>query len=396
MEDLWLWSHVLEKNNAGSKDENNNNTSDQYDEFFSDAMDQSSLRRRRRHRRRPQRLQPYSPNTIQQDIYGPEQPANSTQGAALFAGYPDGTEWEQVATGDALTTWDRSVRSMCVSNHTGRLWIGTESLIALHGGRGSKILAHSAIATNQSHATTTATAGGFTILGHFDNVAAVSECIEVLPGRMLFGTWNGNYRNVPRLIVIDETRNDAVTIIQNAQLEALGGHGVMELQVFNKELYLGIYDFDFGFKLVKTKQLADLANANWTIITDNGFLNEQIQQLGMEKGHNAYPWSSAVVGGIYYIGTISYYPIVPYLDTRAQLWASCDGTEWIALEDDAFGEAYSYGFRVMETDGQRLYLGTASNVYQPIFSELPYDARNRIPRLGNIFPIPLRNPFPLV
>jgi len=152
----------------------------------------------------------------------------------------------------------------------------------------------------------------------------------------------------------------------------------MELRVWNGYLYVGLLSYEDGFALIRT----DTETISWEIITEDGFYQEQIDQIGLPKAKNPYPWSSAVVNGKYYIGTFAGVlnrgvgmggnPL-DLFDSRAQLWSSTDGTEWMLEEHDAFGEEFTYGFRTMQaTSKGDLYIGTASHLFLPDISRPPY------------------------
>ena len=154
--------------------------------------------------------------------------------------------------------------------------------------------------------------------------------------------------------------------------------GVMELRVFKGHLYVGILSFVRGFALIRTAKINDLLNLSrddWELITGNGFAKEQRQQLGETIARNEYPWSSAEINGIYFIGTVSLGERgLPWesgfenLD-QAQLWASTDGENWQMVESELFASSrFMYGFRSMQvtSDQKKLYIGSAKNMYIPV------------------------------
>jgi hypothetical protein len=151
--------------------------------------------------------------------------------------------------------------------------------------------------------------------------------------------------------------------------------GVMEIRLFKGQLYVGILSFVRGFALIRTSKYEDYLNLDdqdWELITGNGFAREQRQQIGGNIAGNEYPWTSAEVNGIYFIGTVSLFPRgfswesgIAKAD-QAQLWASTDGENWQIIESELFDESrFMYGFRTMEVtkDQKILYIGSAVNMY---------------------------------
>ena len=151
----------------------------------------------------------------------------------------------------------------------------------------------------------------------------------------------------------------------------------MELRKFKDHLYLGLLSFPRGFALLRTSVLDPLAiqEGDWEIVTPNGFADEQREQLGARVAGNEYPWSSAEVNGIYFIGTVNLTPRGITLRRgvdepvgHAQLWASQDGENWKMIRSEQFTDApYMYGFRTMQvtSDQKTLYIGSAANMYLP-------------------------------
>ena len=152
----------------------------------------------------------------------------------------------------------------------------------------------------------------------------------------------------------------------------------MELRVFKGQLYVGILSFVRGFALVKTGKLDDLMNLqkeDWSLVTGNGFGREQREQLGGQLSGNEYPWSSAEITGISFIGTvnlvqrgITFKRGVNEPWGQAQLWASTDGDNWKIIQSKHFQDApHMYGFRTMQVtkDQKTLYIGSAAHMYLP-------------------------------
>lgn len=155
--------------------------------------------------------------------------------------------------------------------------------------------------------------------------------------------------------------------------------GIMELRVFKGYLYVGVLSYVRGFALIRTNVtnvLSDVTNLEWERITYNGFAKEQKEvygPLGRVAG-NEYPWSSAEIKGIYFLGTFSLttrgisFQNLDKLSPEAQLWASKDGMEWTLIQSEVFDKVpFMYGFRTMQatSDDKRLYIGAATNSYIP-------------------------------
>ena len=155
----------------------------------------------------------------------------------------------------------------------------------------------------------------------------------------------------------------------------------MELRVFQGYLYVGIIGFVNGFALIKTSlvsnDITDLKRSDWEIVTRNGFAREQRQQLGGRIGGNEYPWTSAEIHGIYFLGTIaltsrgiSLQAGLDKLSPQGQLWATMDGETWQPITSEVFDDPpFMYGFRSMQatSDQKFLYIGSAANMYAPEF-----------------------------
>ena len=145
----------------------------------------------------------------------------------------------------------------------------------------------------------------------------------------------------------------------------------MEIRVFKGHLYVGILSFVRGFALVRTPirssdDLFNLRRWDWELISGNGFQREQRDQIGEALAGNDYTWSSAVVNGIYFIGTFA--GSKREEQATGQLWASYNGKDWKLLESDVLAASrYMYGFRTMSVtkDQTKLYIGSAVNMYIP-------------------------------
>lgn len=296
--------------------------------------------------------------------------ANSETGAKIFtnAGSDDDTFTilDSVTGGPPtfqLLPSDLSIRAMCTSSASDKLYMGTENVE-----EGAAVLWYDASDGTWSRMSSLPIP-----------TFAVAECTEIESGKMLFGTWNGDGFS---LLLYDEFAETFTQQTNPFDLED-DANGVMQLEMVGGQLYLGTVNFSngFGYAKIDIAGLTDVGGMdNWITITTDGFQVEQDTQADI-MASNPYPWSTAVVGDKYYIGTFAglinienlgfYGP----LDTRAQLWSTDvgDGTMWTLEEDDAFGEAYSYGFRTMQPgpDGS-LYIGTASNLFFMDATRAPY------------------------
>lgn len=158
-------------------------------------------------------------------------------------------------------------------------------------------------------------------------------------------------------------------------------HGVMELNVFNDHLYVGLLSFPRGFALIRTANLnaLEVQSDEWEVVTPNGFAQEQRDQLGSRVAGNEYPWSSAIVNGVYIIGTMTVSQrgistkSAEFLGVQPQLWGSRDGTDWklIHHEDQP---SFLFGYRTMQaTSDHTLYIGSASQLFETVDRETALD-----------------------
>lgn len=316
--------------------------------------------------------------------------ANSETGAKVFTNQKDKDTFTILADFGNLSPDDTSIRAMCKSSYSERLFMGTENL---RGGMscGPSIVAYDGRNGNSVSSWQSWDSCNSDI--EWGNIA-IGECTELAEGKMLFGTWNGWGYN---LIVLHEDLG-YFEYLRTPWLDH-ASNGVMELRVFQDSLYVGLLSYQDGFALIKAT-VENVLNSfggwvkgarweagqflDWDVITTSGFASEQREQLGLRKARNPYPWSSTVVDGTYYIGTFagainegapefgSDSP-VDIIDSRAQLWSSTDGGNWTIEEHDAFGEEFTYGFRTMQAnDDGSLFIGTASNLFIPDGSRAPY------------------------
>lgn len=332
--------------------------------------------------------------------------ANGKTGAKIFTNKDSEDNFKVLDDEFYLNPTDSSIRAMCTSSYSNRLFMGTENLFMgtenLDGECGPSILAYDGTKgiyergrwSNWNRCTDINMGYGGSDLnsvksrhGWYDQVPnlgfAVAECTELEKGKMLFGTWNGNGY---KLVVYDEEFD----IFSELATPSLMGHdtnGVMELRVFNGHLYVGLLSYRDGFALIRTSIDDTIWNdwVGWEEITLNGFAEEQVDELGFRKAINPYPWSSTVADGVYYIGTFAGLinegadmfsedaNPVDIIDGRAQLWSSANGLDWTLEEHNGFDQEFTYGFRTMQaTSDGSLYIGTASNLFLPDLTRAPY------------------------
>ncbi|CAB9530623.1 expressed unknown protein [Seminavis robusta] len=262
-----------------------------------------------------------------------------------------------------LDSYDKSIRSMVVSSYSDRLFIGTETYEC------AKVL----IYTDARPVDGSSQWKKIEMEGD-DCTHSVSGFYDMGGGKILFGTWETWGYGV---FLLDETNNDTLTRLNTPTYFQHIPCGVMEIRVFKGQLYIGILSFIRGFALIRTPKFDDLLNLNrgdWQLITGNGFAREQRQQMGGNMAGNEYPWTSAEINGIYFVGTVSLTPRgfswttgLAKLD-QAQLWASVDGNTWQVVESELFDASrFMYGFRTMQVtkDQKKLYIGSAVNMYLP-------------------------------
>lgn len=152
--------------------------------------------------------------------------------------------------------------------------------------------------------------------------------------------------------------------------------GVMELRSFGDQFYLGTLGYAGGFTLLRTVDplTADPATG-WQQITGSGF-----SEFPGGTSANAYPWSSAVFGEHYYLGTFQLTGTGPFdgladpflFGGRAQLWRSADGLDWELVEDNGFDSLFTYGIRELVVWNETLAAVTASNLFVPDLFSAPY------------------------
>lgn len=262
----------------------------------------------------------------------------NSQGTNLYCS-SDGGNWIPLDGGPMGNKDNISIRTMLEYN--GKLYVGTENNVT-----GGELWTYDGLNWTQQG------------VGQFDGDASVAE-LAVHDGDLYVGTWD--FSNSYKLFKSDaggDNFSDVTPVFQGSS--ELSNLGVMMLQEFNDEFYLGTVNYTDGFTLLRTPDPAD--PEGWDVITTDG--------LGDPS--NAYAWSSVVWNDELYLGTFNdglyggiYDPLPVPLDGRAQLWRSSDGLQWSEVVDDGFGSAFNYGIRTMTVADDRLFVGTASNFLIP-------------------------------
>jgi hypothetical protein len=293
-------------------------------------------------------------NTV---VYGP------TSGTSLLRS-TDGTDWREVGGGPADNRFNASNRAMAVIDD--KLYVGTENPIT-----GPELWAYDG--------------ADWSLEARLDRPGpdgrlplAIGEIAEV-DGRVVVGTWASGEQGF-QLLEVKAGGVDDITPRFSDPSALEGSLGVMELTRFGDQFFVGTLDYGGGFKLVRTANPFEAGVDGWDVVTTDGFGSEYPAQGGSPA--NAYPWSSAVIEGVYYLGTFNTdgepgplqaaAGIDLPLDGRGQIWFSTDGETWRILEDDGFGSPFTYGMRVMLEWENRLVVGTASNLFVPDLSADPY------------------------
>jgi len=268
------------------------------------------------------------------------------EGPKLYKLSEDETSWEELDDGGLIGGTQRSIRSMCVSSVTNKLYFGTE------GYGVAKLLTYDG--------------SDIEVIFESTEILALAECHEYEPGKLLFGSWDLILGW--DLLLLDETSDFSITSIR-PNITTTDATGIMEMRSFNGWFYTGILNYQGGFAIIRTQDILDINS--WEFVTLNGFEEEQMEQTGSVSGRNVYPWSSAVVCDTYYLGT---YNLDRGLNSEpfAQLWSTKDGTNWTLVNRDAFGQKGAFGYRVMQVIDGKLIIGTANSLFIADFSSPPF------------------------
>lgn len=189
--------------------------------------------------------------------------------------------------------------------------------------------------------------------------STVSE-LKSFEGKLYVGLGFGPALSSSYLYTFDE--NEGVSVVPDLP-NANGGSSVFKLFVSSdRELYVGIIDFNDGFNLHALKPSREIP---WRAITENGFGNSS----------NIYAWSMAELKGEIFLGTFNGDILNPEVLPRgsAELWSSRnDGFSWRQKPTPLNFSPLNYGFRTMEVGQGNLYLGSASHILAPdVISEIP-------------------------
>jgi hypothetical protein len=197
--------------------------------------------------------------------------------------------------GPTLDREQRSIRALFAST-SGVLYVGTEG-----GPPSSRSQLWSYKETKKGNLRPV---GVWKLLFDSTITVAVSEIYEFAPGIILFGTWGPKGYDLRAF----EEGSDITFSIRppNEQIDPTGLNGIMEIRKFKSALYVGLLSYtNDGFTLCKSLSSFEemkSGTAKWTYVTQTGFKNEQLVQLGAWTGKNLYPWSGRVIDNTYYIG----------------------------------------------------------------------------------------------
>lgn len=279
----------------------------------------------------------------------------------------DGNSWEEVAGGPSLNERNASNRTMAVIDN--KLWVGTENPID-----GPEVWSYDGANWKLEKKLA---------FGPIPQGLAVGQIAEY-NGDVYIGTWaSGDGFQLLKLGPDNPNGQRTSTDVtpQFSDPTVLeGDQGVMQLRVFNGQLFLGTVNYTGGFSFMSTSDPENAGVDGWNLITKDGFGSEYPGMGGTAA--NAYTWSSEVINGIYYLGTFNTNTPdswidqligqdVP-LDGRGQIWYSEDGVTWHQLEGNGFDSLFTYGFRTMTNWNNRLVVGSASNFFLPDIFSIPY------------------------
>jgi len=251
----------------------------------------------------------------------------------------NGTNWTELTGGPVDNANNISIRTMI--QHNGFLYVGTEN-----NKTGGELWQYNG--------------SGWNKLQTFSD-PSVAE-LHVFNNKLYLGTWNFNDK-----FKFYESAGGGFTQVTPVfpGSNNLQNLGVMKLIDYKGYFYLGTVNYQDGFTLLRTKTPG---NPNsWQVLTTNGFGNPD----------NSYSWSMKIHNGVLYLGTFNsgiyggqYAPAPIPLDGRAQLWYTEDGATWKMMNDDGFGTPFTYGYRTMAVNDNRLFVGTASHFMLPDPSDL--------------------------
>ncbi len=151
---------------------------------------------------------------------------------------------------------------------------------------------------------------------------------------------------------IDDHHN--VTNVLSGGIDGERHLGVYSLYPYRDELYLGTASAYEGFALLRYNP--------W-----NGW--RRVDGNGLGDRSNAIASSMTEYCGRLFLGTFNTglweadTLALPPLDQGGQLWKSDNGTAWDQVEANGFGDSLNTGMESMTVANQRLYVGTASNLF---------------------------------
>jgi hypothetical protein len=159
---------------------------------------------------------------------------------------------------------------------------------------------------------------------------------------------------------------------------------VVSMHVFHGSLYVGASGW-YQNTLPQSEMIRIAPNGQWTLVVGeprklpSGQIAYPTSGLGdgFNSLFNAHFWRMAEFDGGLYIGTNSWAELLKSYKTKAwvsdivsssagyQLWATCDGEDYVPVTRDAFGAGeYNFGARTLETSGpggSEMYIGSADH-----------------------------------
>ncbi len=172
---------------------------------------------------------------------------------------------------------------------------------------------------------------------------------------------------------------------------------VGSMKEFKGSLYIGVsiinggYDRNHGLGPAPAEMIRVHPDDTWDLIMGEGRITEQglkVPLSGMTAGFdnpfNTYVWRMGVHDGWLYAGTFSTAGVVQYFSPKkfservrrimdrdrinllaeklggCALWRSRDGTTWLPVTTNGFGNPFNYGIRALITTPHGMFVGTAN------------------------------------
>jgi hypothetical protein len=127
--------------------------------------------------------------------------------------------------------------------------------------------------------------------------------------------------------------------------------GIMAMHPFKGKLFFGAENLNMGFAMHAYDPVSGQV--------------EQIGCRGFGWPSNIYPWRLEVHRNRLHMGTWSASTKGPpwTFNRKFQLWSTDDGYDWALEIPHGLGTTRDYGVRSLLSTGDRLYLGTANNMF---------------------------------